>query len=470
MKVPILKGIYANSAGDFRTAYPRNMVPIIKETGIGESYLRPSEGIVKFNDVALPGIDRGAINWEDVCYRVLGSKLVRVSEDGNVSIIGDVGSGSDNVSLTYSFDYLAVVSGESLFYLRDNGDFQKVTDPSVGAVKDIVWTGGYFVMTDGAFLVVTELNDPTTIDPDKYGSSEIDPDPIQAVHAIWNELYAVNRYTIEVFSNVGGTNFPFQRIDGAQITRGALGTYCTCVFQDTIAFIGGGRKEAVGIWQAVGGSSVQISSREINQILKGYTEKELGDSLIESRVDEKQSLLYIHLPDQTLVFDSSATEIAKNPIWFVLTSGIDSKGAYLAVHQIWCYNKWLAGDPTQARIGFMSNETSELYGEEVSWEFSTNILYNSGKGAVFHELELVGLSGRVTFGVDPVIDTQYSLDGEVWSQRRYIKGGRQGDRLRRLVWFSQGNMRNWRIQRFHGNSSARLSVSALEIRLQGLEV
>ena len=81
------------------------------------------------------------------------------------------------------------------------------------------------MLTDGEFLIVTELNDPFSVSPLKYGSSEADPDPVKAILKLRNEPYALNRYTIEVFDNVGGEGFPFQRIEGAQTQTGkAAGT------------------------------------------------------------------------------------------------------------------------------------------------------------------------------------------------------------------------------------------------------
>ena len=33
MQVPILNGIYADSNADFRTVYPRDLVPVLKDQG-----------------------------------------------------------------------------------------------------------------------------------------------------------------------------------------------------------------------------------------------------------------------------------------------------------------------------------------------------------------------------------------------------------------------------------------------------
>jgi hypothetical protein len=71
---------------------------------------------------------------------------------------------------------------------------------------------------------------------------------------------------------------------------------------------------------------------------------------------------------------------------------------------------------------------------------------------------------------DPIITTAYSIDGEVWSQEKPVRAGRKGDRVKRIVWFFQGFMENWRIQRFRGTSDAFLTIARLEAQLEPLAV
>jgi hypothetical protein len=207
MQIPILSGIFTDNGPDFRTSYPVNLVPTPKASGISSGYLRPGDGIVA-NGTG-PGADRGGINWEGKLYRVMGTKLVEISSAGVVTILGDVGGPvGELVTFDYSFDLLAIASGGRLYYWNGTTLVQ-VTDPDLGIVLDVVWVDGYFMTTDGEFLVVTELTDPTQVNPLKYGSSEVDPDPVVALLKLRNEVYALNRNTIEVFDNVGGALFPF---------------------------------------------------------------------------------------------------------------------------------------------------------------------------------------------------------------------------------------------------------------------
>jgi hypothetical protein len=466
MQIPILSGIYADGVADFRTAYPVNMVPVPKGTGISSGYLRPAEGAIRL-DSAL-GLPRGGIEWKGQCFRVMGENLVRIASNGALTIIGSVGPGG-RCSFDYSFDYLAVTSGGRLYYW-DGLAFTQVTDPDLGLALAVVWVDGYFMTTDGTSLVVTELINPFSVDPLKYGSSEIDPDPIKTVLKVRNEVHAVNRYTIEVFDDIGGDLFPFERISGAQIQKGAVGTFAACVFGEYLAFLGSGRNEAPGIYLGVNATANKISTREIDTLLAGYPESDLSIAVLEARAHADHQHLWIRLPDRTLVYDLAASKAIGEPIWYQLTSSQIGFEKYRAVDLIYCYDSWLVADSATGDYGYLSLTTAHHFGGVVRWEFSTAIAYNEGRGAIFNSLELICLSGRVEPGEDPYISTCYSVDGETWSQEKYIRTGIQGDRLRRIAWLQQGHMLHWRVQRFSGDSRSQLSIARLEAGLEPLTV
>ena len=459
-QVQILQGIYTDNTPDFRQSYPVNLVPVALPQGISSGYLRPADGIVEY--ATGPGIDRGGIEWNGGCYRVMGTKLVSVDSNGNITELGDVGTGGQ-VTMDYSFDRLAIASGGRLYYW--DGTLTQVTDPDLGTVLDVAWIDGYFMTTDGEFLVVTELSDPTQVNPLKYGSSEVDPDPVVGLLKLRNEMYAINRNTIEVFDNVGGEFFPFARIDGAQIQKGAISTHASCVYMQRIAFVGGGRNEAISVYLGANASTEKIATREIDEIIQSYTEAELANILVEARVLKDQQFLYIHFSDKTLVFDGPSSQAFGSPIWFVLTTSTAGFAQYRARNFSYCFNKWIVGDPQTARLGVIDDTISSHWGQTVRWEFATPIIYNESMGAVVHQLELVALTGSVATGINPTISTSYSLDGRAWSQDRFISVGTTGAR-KRLVWFQQGFMRNFRMQRFRGTSDAHIAVARLEAQIE----
>ena len=466
MQIPIVSGIYTDSTPELRTAYPVNLVPVPKQSGISNGFLRPGDGIV--SNGTGPGIDRGGINWQGELYRVMGTKLVEISSAGAVTVLGDVGGPTNQlVTFDYSFDELAIASGGRLYYW-DGTTLTQVTDPDLGVVLDVVWVDGYFMTTDGEFLIVTELSNPLDVNPLKYGSSEVDPDPVVALLKLHNEVYALNRNTIEVFDNVGGELFPFARIDGAQIQKGVVGTFACCLFIERIAFLGSGRNEAPGIYVGAAAVTEKISTQEIDTLLLEYTEAQLALVKLEARNDKAHQHLYVHLPDRTVVYDASASQALQTPVWFTLTTTLAGFAQYRARNLVWVYDKWTVGDPQSSSIGYLVQDIGSHYGQQVRWEFGTLIVYNESNGAIFNELELVSLTGSIAIGKNPQISTSYSLDGQSYSQEKFISVGTIGNLKKRLAWFQQGHMRNWRIQRFRGDSDAHVSYVRLEAQIEPL--
>ena len=317
-------------------------------------------------------------------------------------------------------------------------------------------------------MVITELSNPFSVNPLKYGSSEVSPDPIKSLLKLRNEVYALNRYTIEVFYNTGGSGFPFLRIKTAQIERGTIGAHTCCVFLESIAFLGGRQNEGISIWIGSNAQTVKIATREIELLINEFREDELVNMKLESITLNNHAFLYIHLPDKTLVYDNESSKRLGKQIWHILTSDILKFSRYKACNFVYCYDKWLCGDPTSGRYGYLTSETAEHYNLSVRWEFGTAIIYNQANNAIFHELELVSLTGDVDLYKDPFIATQYSQDGIIWSQLKHIKAGKIGNRRKRLIWLQNGVLGKFRIQKFLGTSDTRLSFLSLEAQIEPL--
>lgn len=465
MQVSILSGTYTDGNLGVRTSYPVNLQPVFAPQGVSAGYLRPADGIIQ-NGTG-PGICRGGINWDGTLYRVLGDQLCSVASDGTVTQIGSVGSDGKPVSMDYSFDYLCIVSSTRAF-LYDGTTITEITDTDLGSVYDVIYIDGYFMFSDNENVLVNDLADPFAINPLKYASSEVDPDDVQGLIKVRNYAYVINRNTIEVFDNTGSAGFPFQRIESAQIPKGAIGRKAFTKFQEAIAFVGSDRNEQPSVYLGNNSDVQKIATREVDDILQNYTEAQLSNIVVEDRNDRGSEMLFIHLPDRTLVFDAGASANLESPVWFVLSSGIGSVAQYKARFFVYVNDRWTCSDPTSARLGYFTDTLGTQWGSTVTWEFGTSIIYNDSNGIIFNELELVCLPGRISADLNPTITTSYSKDGLNWSQDRSITVGTIGDRLKRLVWRRQGYMRNWRIQRFRGDTSAYLSFLRLEATLEPL--
>jgi hypothetical protein len=464
LPIPLLSGIYADSVADFVESYPINREPVVMSTGLSEGYLRVAPGITGIGTG--PGADRGAINWNGACYRVMGTKLISVAEDGAYVELGDVGSG-DQCSLDYSFVNLIIASGTRLYYWNPTDGLRQVTDPDLGIVIDAIWIDGYTMTTDGESLVVTELNDPMAVDPLKYGSSEEDPDPVLGLFRIRGEVYALNRNTIEVFNNVGGSGFPFARNSGAQIPYGCVGTHAKALFVQTFAFVGSARNEALGVYLAGAGDASKLSTRQIDKLLAALTDEEQAAITMESRVDDDEQRLLVHLPDKTLVFFATASRRSEQKIWAIYSSGVAANQAYRGRNGALTYGRWIVGD-ADGNIGMIDGTVPTHYGEVTGWRFDIALLFNEAGRGIVNSLTLTGLPGRALPGADPRLFLSYTIDGVTWGQEYAIASGTLGQRNKILQWRKPRRFDSWIGARFRGADNGMAPFARLDAVVEAL--
>lgn len=461
-QLSILRGIYGDSAGDLRASYPRNLFPMLGENGVTDGYLRTAPGLTAITSAN--GEDRGAILWGDDVYRVIGGRLYKLVGSA-LQDMGAVGFGSA-VSMDYSFDLLAVASGGGLFYCDGSGVSQ-VTDPDLGVVLDVMWIDGYFMTTDGTHLVVTELDDPYAVNPLKYGSSEEDPDPIVALRKVRGEAYALNRYTIENFQNLGSTGFPFQRNKGGLIPKGCVGTKANCYFLETFAFVGGARNEALSVYLAGAGRALNISTPDIDRKLAALTDNEQALIECEALIEKGEQRLLVHLPTETLVYSHQASHAAEGPVWSILASGSLADERYAARHFVLSNGQWIGGSATGV-VGYLDLNTETHFGDVAGWAFDTLFMYNGSRGALIQAIELVGQTGLAPLGVDATVFMSFSRDGKLFTNERAISMGQFGQTRKRVQWRPGYRFMNYGMLRFCGASTARASWMRLECQFEAL--
>lgn len=460
--IPLLSGIVANEQAEFLQSYPRNCEPVAIDNKIAKGQLRLTAGCEAFGEG--PGIGRGGINWNDQCYRVMGTKLVRVSSSGVVTVLGDVG-GTGQCGFDFGFDRLAIRSGTNFFYY-DGMSVSQVTDVDLGPVIDHIWIDGYYMTTDGTYVIVTELSDPYSVLPLKYGSAEEDPDMVTGLVKIRGEPYILGRYTIQVFRNVGGNGFPFTNLSGATIPFGCVSPTAKCLFAESFAFAGSAKGEALGIYVAGQGSATKISTRAVDDALADLADP--TSIILENRSSRDERRLFVHLPTETWVFLADASKRVGEPVWYRAGSGVDDP--YRMRNAVYCYGKWIVDDIESSAIGVLSEGISTHFGDKAQWEFICGLIYNQAKGGIINAIELVGLPGRAPHGVEGTIWLSMTRDGETWSVERPVRSGRAGQRGTRVQWRPAVSFSNYMGLKFRGFDASMAGFAACEADIEPLAV
>lgn len=461
MQLPLFSGVLADDTAEFRKSFPLNLEPTAVDNKIANGQLRATAGAIYA--ATGPGIDRGGVYFNDMIYRVMGTRLVRLRRAGALDDLGDVGSDGLPVTFAIGPDRLAIRSGTNLYYWDDTA-LTQVTDEDLGQCKDVIWIDGYFMSSDGTHVVVTELNNPAEIHPLKYGAAEEDPDPITGLIKFRGESYWLGRNTIQVFRNVGGSGFPFQTLKGATIPFGCVGPMAKCLFADSFAFVGSARNEALGVYLAGQGSAAHISGRRVDDELAAVEDP--STIVLEARSSRNEDRLFIHLPTKTLVYCAIASQFLKEPIWYEAQSGVNKP--YRLRSAVEGYGKWICGDTEAPQLGQLTDSVCTHFGESAQWRFDVGLLYNEGHGAIIHALELIGLHGRAPAGVNGVAWLSMTRDGQNFTSERALPTGTAGQHSQRLQWRPRQSFRNFLGLRFRGFSEAMPGFAACEAKISPL--
>lgn len=457
MRVPIVSGTKTAESGYFLTSYPINREPVLKDTGLSEGFLAVAPGITE--KASGFGANRGGIAWNGVCYRVMGTSLVRVNADWSVDVLGDVGLGGV-CGFDYSFDNLIINSAPRLYYWNDVDGLRQVTDPDLGDVIDAIFVDGYTMFTDGEVIGVTELNDPMAVNPLKYGSSEESPDPITKLFHMHGEVIVPNSTTTQFFQNIGGNGFPFQTIKTATAPYGCVGNRAACKYLGTIAFVGGAENAMPGVYLLGAGTASKISSAEVDDDLSVLSDEDLAAVWVEARTSKAEERLIIHLPERSWSFSQQVSEKSSVKTWCQYVTSRDTSGAYEGRGLVNAYGQWIVGS-SAGQIGILDYSTAQHYGADVGWQFDTTFLFNETMGAIITEIRLTGTPGRGNS--DSRIFFSYTRDGEVWSIERSVSAGVLGERNKRVRWPGGFRMDQYLGMRFRGVDGSLMGIARLDI-------
>lgn len=415
--------------------------------------------------------NRGAIVMGGIPYVVNGNTLFSFDSAGTYTNYGFI-SGTGRVSMASNGTKLAIVVPGGLAYQFDSATsiVTQVTDPDYITADTVVFKDGYYVYTasDGSVFFNSALNDPLTFDALDFGTAEINPDRIITSHVNHNQLFILGEETIEVFQNIGGAGFPFQRIPGANIQKGCYAKFSSVEFDNTFMFIGGGVNEKAAIWRVISSqSAVKVSTDAIDHAIQKFTEDEIALAFSYTFTVNGQFIVAFTfesdtIPDVTFCFNGTSKR------WFQMQSGLtDNKWRVSSIIQ--AYGEILCTDTEDGRLGKLDDVFTE-YGETIHQERTSQPYMIDGSSQYWLENELfmesgVGLtSGQ---GSDPQIRMSHSDDGgRTFSAEKSRSFGKIGEYNKRIVWRRLGRVPFNRVVKFINTDPVKCNILKMEGTLE----
>ena len=475
-QLDISSGFYQNASKSISDQECINCIPVVpEEPSYSNMCAFGIPGIKQqvLTGDAIAGPNRAAMLVGDIQYFANGANLYSMTQSGVVTNRGAL-SGAGVISQANNGRYLVSVlsNGQGWVYDNTTNQLNQITDADYRPSKTVVFNDGYFLFNskDGTVFFNSGLNDPFTFDGLDFGTAEINPDKIIALHVNHNELFVCGSETIELFKNVGGTGFPYQRIEGANIQKGVHAAFSIREFDNTFVFAGGGQNELTAIWKVVGSSAAtKISTDAIDNAIQEFTEDEIKASF---SFDYAQGGRFfvgftfesIRIPPKTFVYDATASALSQRHIWHQRQSSVNPNR--WRVNSITkAFGKLYVGDQEDGRIGVLDLDTYNEYGNVISHEISTAPFFLpvplfSGEYRLHMESGVGLTSGQ---GSDPQIWRSYSDNGG----RTYVDAvsrsfGKIGDYISIPTWRRQGRIPRSRTLRFVSTDPVKFVIIKLE--------
>ena len=450
--IPLPMGFYTSESLPFSAQRCVNWIPTVPESAaLNDRALLQPPGIKQFADTQV-STNRGSWEMKEVPYFVNGNSLLSVSSTGVTTNHGAI-EGASRVSMADNGQFLVIVVPNGKSYAFDNvaNTLTEITDPDFRVSSSVVFKDGFFVFTssDGEVFFNSALNDPFTYDALDFGTAEINPDRIIAAHVNHNELFICGLETIELFQNIGGVGFPFQRIPGGNIQKGVHARSSLIEFDNTFCFAGGGLNERTAIWKVAGSSSAnKISTDAIDSEIQKFNRDEVGNAFAMTYAIRGQFFAIFtfesdRIPSRTFVYNATASTLSGQHVWFEHQSGVkDNRWRVQSI--VAAHGKLLLGDQSSGLIGEFDRDVFTYYGELIFRSMATRPFSVDGITAFFGTLEATFESGvglTLGQGSDPCVRMDFSDNGARTFSSEFSRSiGKLGEYTKRSVWNRQGSL------------------------------
>lgn len=501
MKIPLIKGDAVDLSSRWTDGLPQNMYAVAKPILGASGFMTTMPGLEPAADTTASGIfgpDRGAI-WVDIAsrvggvvdfsfmgqYRVNGTGLFKI-EDVTPEAVDQLPAigvipGYGPVRMAYSFNNLAIVADNRLFYYNPADGLREITDPEIGEPIDITWGDNVFILTDGESIYHSNPLDEEDYLPLDFGVAEFQPDP--SLGLSWNEdseLIVFGSLTIEHLVNTGGLNFLFDRIKQKAQKIGIVSTVSKAYYGNTYYMLGTRENSQFGVYITESGHSTKISSIAIDKILNKYSRELFQNSVVEVVDFDGTVLCFIHLPDDyTLCYnDSIAKTMGHDNAWSLLTSALAGDTftqlpyrGYNFIHDKQL-NKWYCGDKYGFVIGRVNPVRGDQYGNPQECIMYSPFLKLETLSIDSVEIETVPGVSVLGFFYDPdgepledtaTMSISRSDDGRIYGHEWFEVSSERQEYQARYNVRRLGYVRNWTSIRFRTYSRARQSFASFEL-------
>jgi hypothetical protein len=311
MKTPILGSSYVARSVNAADNRMVNLFPeVIPEGGKEPGFLNRAPGL-KLQRAVGTGPIRALwahqTNGADF-YVVSGTEVFKMTSMtalpvklGNVAAGGPVSIADNGTQLFFA------CNGPSYIYNESTNAFKQILDPDFPGAVTVAYLDGYFVFNEpnSQRLWVTQLLDGTSVDPLDFASAEGSPDGLVAINVDHREAWLFGTDSVEVWYDVGGTDFPLQRIQGAFNEIGCVAAFSIAKLDNSLFWLGTDARGQGIVYKAAGYNGQRVSTHAIEYAIAQYGN--ISDALAYTYQQEGHGFYVLTFPsaNATWVYDAA---------------------------------------------------------------------------------------------------------------------------------------------------------------------
>ena len=437
-------------------------------------------GVKLFKATLLDGVSRGTIKANGVPYYVIGNNFISFTENGVVTNHGNI-SGSSPVSMAFNTRTIAIQdpTGDSYFFTVATLTLVLNNDPiflGQGQARTVTFRDPYLVYnTDFIFFNSSAFttNNGQDFDALDFGSADISPDLMVAVHTNHNQLYVAGEDSTQVFTTRVTSTFPFVIIPGAVIQVGCDARLSLKEFDNGFIMVGSEKDQLPAVWKIVGSSKQKLSTPGIEQVLHRHTETEISNAIVDTYAQDGGVFAVITIGDNTLVYDATASLRMQTPIWHERQTGTTDGltfARWRMQHVIKIFGKIFSGDSLTSQISELDPDTFFELSDRIERVIQSQPFNVEGTPIFSHEQELFIESGvGNSDSPDPEWLFKYSDDlGRTWSNRIARPMGKVGEFTERLIWSRMGRIPYNRVVHFKTDDPVKIALLKLEAEAEAV--
>ncbi|MBL4881422.1 MAG: hypothetical protein JKX82_08870 [Oleispira sp.] len=473
MELAIADGFYQSRSLPLSAQQCVNYYPVEVKHSTGEVLRVSLFGTPGLSQLATTGtttqVNRGAHTLNGIPYFVNGTTLYRLNADLSTDSLGTI-TGVDRVSMAENGTQLMILShritdGAAFGYIYTTGgglvtisdlDFTASGEPQV-----VVFTDGYFLLnTDTKKFIVSALNDGTSYNALDFGSAEANTDATVAPFPFKGQVFMFGSESCEVFSNIGGSSFPYQRVNGYILSQGLSAKHSIISTGNTFMWIGAGKDEGPAIWMFNNGDSVKISTEAIDNLLE--EEVDLANVFGWSYSRDGAYFVGWTLNGTSIVFDTSSRRWHERKS-DIIDGEVITNSRWRVNSIVTAYNKLICFDFIDGRVGELDLDTYSEYDAIIQRVVSTRMFENQGRPFTVPFIELTVESGVGNAeSIDPQIRMDRSKDAKTYTDERARSVGKIGKFNQRVVWYRNGRADRFEIFRFKFSEKAKSVIIKCE--------